>query len=597
MFSATVTAFTIESYQWLQDDSVDAASQFLAFIAYEYAQSRNTSLPESLVHLTQPSSTSTGPGAAVRINTFWFLSLTLSLTTVLIGILCLQWLREFQRDASLPHKDALALRQMRFKGLLSWHVPTILSALPVILQLSLLLFFSGLLDLLWDRNHVVATVVTCAVGLVVCFMGATTALPALQFAFFTRDEYLKGKQCPYKSPQSWLFMRITQWAFRITQVVCTWWTSESLDWPVFHRLLKSATDLNWSMFDMRWRRHRDAGTISWGTPKDCRDSEDIIDVMQWVNDTFAQSPDAVFPIYHCLADLDIPAASELISTLYSGTPFEESTFKVMMHDRFSPNLIQKREIISTFFLHLHQDQHPVIKPLYIESVVRILNTQDVPAPFLDWLSTILQEISSSHILAGQQPGRISSQTRIADPQILTQAISCISMFAARNSRRNIDIINTWILLDTLLWGIHPDTEPTTTTTTSVSIDTINPQNITLACTFFRDIHTWVTKNTRELELRERVKICMEGLLLVFPEHLTREDLAILGQRYMEFESAVELIKLLEGMELQTATTGGAFESGVVRLDSTWSRGHDGSGGGGSSDTMERWKRLIVKFML
>lgn len=366
-------------------------------------------------------------------------------------------------------------------------------------------------------------------------------------------------------------------------MVCSSWTSESFDWPSFHRLLKSAADLNWPAFDMRWRRHRDAVNIFWGTPKDRKDSEDIIGAMQWVNDTFTQSPDAVYPIYHCLADLDIPAASDLVSKLYQGTPFEDTTFRVMMDNRFSPDTIQKREIISTFFLHIHQDQHPVIKPHYIESVVRILNTQEVPAPFLDWLSTILQEISS-HLISAQQPGKLL--TGIADPQILTQAISCASSFAARNSRRNIDVVNAWILLDNLLWGVHgkdPKVQQ------PLLINTINTRHIKLACTLFRDLRSWVTKNTRELELKSRVEVCMEGLMLVFPEHLTKEDLGVLEGLCPEFGSAAELVRVLERLAPQVGA--GPYVADI------WPMMYDGVKGSesdsGKSD--ERWQRLVGKF--
>ncbi|TFK62480.1 hypothetical protein BDN72DRAFT_777026, partial [Pluteus cervinus] len=55
---------------------------------------------------------------SVRINIFWLLSLVLSLSTVLIGILSLQWLREFQYDGAFSFKDALAIRQLRHEGLI-----------------------------------------------------------------------------------------------------------------------------------------------------------------------------------------------------------------------------------------------------------------------------------------------------------------------------------------------------------------------------------------------------------------------------------------------------------------------------------------------
>lgn len=204
LFSAAVTAFTIESYKWLQQDPQETSAHLLAFIALQLGNSSAPGLPIFSSISPQPTAIST---SEVRINVLWFLSLTLSLTTVLVGILCLQWLREYRRDAALPHKDAVALRQMRYEGLLQWHVPEILSTLPLLLQLSLILFFGGLLDLLWSLNSLVASCVSVVVGLVMLFLAATTILPALQQALI-RDRHLRVGQCPYKSPQSWLFLRL-----------------------------------------------------------------------------------------------------------------------------------------------------------------------------------------------------------------------------------------------------------------------------------------------------------------------------------------------------------------------------------------------------
>ncbi|TFK68961.1 hypothetical protein BDN72DRAFT_740672, partial [Pluteus cervinus] len=150
--------------------------------------------------------------SAVRINIFWFLSLTLSLSTVLIGILCLQWLREYQRDVELSYKDGLAVRQIRFRGLLAWKVPEIVSTLPLTLQIALVLFFAGLFDLLFQRHHVVAFVVLVPILIAVSFLLFTTIAPTIQHfslvgIHLNKRFPLSGLQCPYKSPQSWIFMR------------------------------------------------------------------------------------------------------------------------------------------------------------------------------------------------------------------------------------------------------------------------------------------------------------------------------------------------------------------------------------------------------
>ncbi|KAF9253949.1 hypothetical protein L218DRAFT_887537, partial [Marasmius fiardii PR-910] len=87
LFLAVVTAFTMESYQWLDEDPADKSAMLLLQIAQQL--SRQTHIPPPLQHFTPSSS-------AVRINTFWFLSLTLALIDALFGLLCKQWLWEYQ---------------------------------------------------------------------------------------------------------------------------------------------------------------------------------------------------------------------------------------------------------------------------------------------------------------------------------------------------------------------------------------------------------------------------------------------------------------------------------------------------------------------
>lgn len=89
-----VTAFAVESYQWLQDDPADASAELLrqaVILLSTLANQTSSSVPP------QP-----GPAlpesVVVRINVYWFLSLVLSLSAALIGIVCKQWLREYERD-------------------------------------------------------------------------------------------------------------------------------------------------------------------------------------------------------------------------------------------------------------------------------------------------------------------------------------------------------------------------------------------------------------------------------------------------------------------------------------------------------------------
>jgi len=539
-----VTAFVVESFKWLQEDSGDVSAQLLAFMAAQTASSANP-LPTNLVRApfsVKPSD--------VRINAAWFLSLTLGLTTVLIGILCLQWLREYQRDAALPHKDAVALRQMRYEGLLHWRVPEILSILPILLQSSLIMFFVGLLDLLWNRNTVVAALISAVIGVVMLFLATTTALPALQHAF-TKDKHLRVRQCPYKSPQSWLFYRMGHTIFWIFNSFNLPWAK--IDSPRFHRLLKSAGDLNWMTFDMRWRQFRDAEDVVRGTAKKFKDRDDIVHGLQWINATFTQSVEAVYPIFHSLANLEISAAASTISGFYLDGQLDNATLRVLLDDRFSPTEYQKRDILSAYYLHLHQDTHPVLKATYIESVIRIINSQDVPPPFYDWLSEILQDLATT------SPSSIDSNTSLSllNPDIYIQVLLCVKSLIPLKQRglRTLDIVVAWALLHRLIAPSLNSAQEDR----GVAMN-FNTNHIKLACGMFEEFEKWIN-NAKETERWERVKLCAEGMMTVFSPSL---DLSWLEDLYPDISKALSLLRTLE---LKVASLGGP--SAILLRERWW----------------------------
>ncbi|KAJ3794599.1 hypothetical protein GGU11DRAFT_747839 [Lentinula aff. detonsa] len=204
LFSAAVTAFVIESYKWLQPNNFNTNSilQMLQQIALQSNVQLSTS--------NSSNSNNFSSASAVRINSVWFLSLIFSLSTVLLGILCKQWLREHRRDTPCSSsKEALELRQLRFESLEQWGIPALLASLPLILQLALVLFFYGILDLLWSLNFVVAAICTAAAAISVSIPLLTTILPAYHLfkfpSFIDEDEV---HICPYKSPQAWLFYKL-----------------------------------------------------------------------------------------------------------------------------------------------------------------------------------------------------------------------------------------------------------------------------------------------------------------------------------------------------------------------------------------------------
>ncbi|KAF9022825.1 hypothetical protein BDZ89DRAFT_913688, partial [Hymenopellis radicata] len=202
LFSAAVTAFTIESSKRLEQDPADTTNQLLLHISRQLANQVTT--PASLPLDYSASSSDR------RVNIFWFLSLLVALMTALLGILCKQWLREYQKDIAMSPRQSLGLRQMRFESFNYWRVEDLIASLPLMLQLTLLLFLIGVLDFLWNCDAITAGIITIAAVLGVGAVFITTILPALVFVkHYTDAESVDLiPVCAYKSPQAWLCLRM-----------------------------------------------------------------------------------------------------------------------------------------------------------------------------------------------------------------------------------------------------------------------------------------------------------------------------------------------------------------------------------------------------
>uniref|UniRef100_A0A0W0G5R9 DUF6535 domain-containing protein n=1 Tax=Moniliophthora roreri TaxID=221103 RepID=A0A0W0G5R9_MONRR len=200
LFSAVVTAFAIESYQWLDEDP--AVTLLTQLISIQANGTQATSIEPT--HFKPDAS-------SICINIFWFLSLILSLASALFGLLCKQWVREHQRDTTTRTPgEALALCQLRQDSFEKWGVSSFLSALPILLEVALLLFFVSVLDLLWNRHPVPFAICFIAVSLSVGLYFLTMLLPTLTVPRDQMDD-IRNRHfnrlsyqfiCPYKSPQA-----------------------------------------------------------------------------------------------------------------------------------------------------------------------------------------------------------------------------------------------------------------------------------------------------------------------------------------------------------------------------------------------------------
>lgn len=190
LFSAVVTAFTVESVDWLQEDPADTSAKILAQIS---AQLSSFAISQSFVNSTAVISSvsdASRPNQTYEtINMLWILSLTLSLLAAFFAIAVQQWLRAFPLPQHLSIEDSLFLRQRRNKSLIVWQVPNIIALLPVMLQAAVVMFLVGLYLLLKIRSHSIMLVFVAICGVSFFLYAVSLFLPLI------------WRTCPYKSPR------------------------------------------------------------------------------------------------------------------------------------------------------------------------------------------------------------------------------------------------------------------------------------------------------------------------------------------------------------------------------------------------------------
>ncbi|KAJ7056170.1 hypothetical protein C8F01DRAFT_377057, partial [Mycena amicta] len=197
LFSASLTAFIVESYKTLTPDSGDATVQLLAQISQQLSSAANGTIytPDgsSAVH--------TAPRTAIVCNVLWFLSLGLSLTCALVATLLEQWARDFLHRAEMRSSPIVRARiySYLYYGLKRFQMHTVVDIIPLLLHAALLLFFGGLVAFLLPINHVVAGVAAGILLVVLCIYITLTVLP------------IWSLDCPYRTPLTngvWRLMQL-----------------------------------------------------------------------------------------------------------------------------------------------------------------------------------------------------------------------------------------------------------------------------------------------------------------------------------------------------------------------------------------------------
>ncbi|KAJ6556988.1 hypothetical protein DFH09DRAFT_1488686 [Mycena vulgaris] len=196
LFSASLTAFIIESYKNLTPDTGNMTVALLSQLSQQISAQANGSqfpLPSS----TAPYEVQT---SSLVCNGFWFVSLGLSLTCALLATLVEQWAREFLHKTDIRPSPVRRARVFSFLyyGVSRFGIHAIVDIIPLLLHVALVLFFAGLAAFLLPINALMTGIVSSILATFLAFYIVITILPVVAL------------DCPYRTPLSGLFWRLLQ---------------------------------------------------------------------------------------------------------------------------------------------------------------------------------------------------------------------------------------------------------------------------------------------------------------------------------------------------------------------------------------------------
>ncbi|KAK0199060.1 hypothetical protein F5146DRAFT_118605 [Armillaria mellea] len=196
LFSASVTAFIIESYQSLLPNTDDKVVFLLTRISDQLVSVSNGSHPASVPDLLEAKFTPTA--SALVCNALWFLSLGFSLICALSATLVQQWTRNYiqaTENRSTPQRRA-RISAFLYQGLNRFKMAALVEIIPLLLHISLLLFLAGLFACLLSVNSALAYLILAITVLCSALYALITFLPVFHY------------DCPYHTPLSLLTWRI-----------------------------------------------------------------------------------------------------------------------------------------------------------------------------------------------------------------------------------------------------------------------------------------------------------------------------------------------------------------------------------------------------
>ncbi|TFK37106.1 hypothetical protein BDQ12DRAFT_222240 [Crucibulum laeve] len=230
-------------------------------------------------------------------------------------------------------------------------------------------------------------------------------------------------------------------------------------------------------------------------------------------------------LYHCLQDLQVASAAQIVAGCRSDAVSHlRDTLNISM---IHANAQEKREFISALYLEIHRDIHRVLAPYHLESIIRLLNSQDI-VPFVQWPSSFLLR---------------------APDDIISQFLMCLKLLVVRNRIKPSDVYTIWSLIRRILVGPQGKGK-------SRSVE-----HIRLAFEIIGEFESWV-KRESDWDVA-RIKLCVFGVTKVFP--LPPDPYFSLNR----FPEAMNGTSLLQTLENSIQIHGGAAHVLGPLLSEQW----------------------------
>jgi hypothetical protein len=174
LFAGILTAFLIDSRQDLTENPQE---QLLKEIV-------------NILRNTTDTSTFQPDPSSINVNGLWFASFTLTLISALGGVLAKGWLAKYNPASNREQSSDACERHLRALRARQWRLEPFITGIPLLIQVSLFLFFAGLIIQIRGNDVRIWSTVVILVGLVGLMYFVGTWLPWFSPA------------CPFQTPFS-----------------------------------------------------------------------------------------------------------------------------------------------------------------------------------------------------------------------------------------------------------------------------------------------------------------------------------------------------------------------------------------------------------